>query len=570
MGDKKVRRVVPIVLASLLFVFLPGSAASAKTPYQRPLLTKIVIKKTSSNYVSVIVYAKTVGVAKPRQNIKVAIGSKSCTIRVSFGSCSIKKIKLNSKVKVRVKQFNKFGSGSTITKFIKASVATKVYYLPKGSTAFDRDKGRVLTSSSDKTTGIQAFNASPAIRNLQIVPNAGTLSAQKIEALNDPNQALFDLSDAVALAKPESTAGNSGFYKLAADGSQSDPLINGSLTVSDFYIAPNDDVYAKLTSAQSLTPGGPTCILVQINPKTGEPLCIDSTLSSVTFPREQPGMNSSELTPPPIQFDGANNIYYSGTAGDKTVLRRYSGGVSVDLINQNISLSSYFVAPSGDVILCGTTLSSQQDWLRKISPAGSISTISNGVMCQFMKVFTDGKLWIGAWGKGNGPMGVLKYDFASGKLSSWTELWNLNRNPEQTLDGNIPGLNQNPAFYSTGGAYAKDIFLLPSVRSTWVIAGMNQGSLVRYAPSLVFAESSISNYQMGIRVINTLVLTGTNKSDTNLLILFDTQSGNETVVFNGSNEIEIYDMAFIAGTNKLMFSGLRFSDGQYVVGEVSL
>jgi hypothetical protein len=187
-----------------------------------------------------------------------------------------------------------------------------------------------------------------------------------------------------------------------------------------------------------------------------------------------------------------------------------------------------------------------------------------------MKKFTDGKLWIGAWGQGNGPMGVLKYDLATGKLSSWTELWSLTRNPEQSFDGFIPGIDQNPAFSSTGGAFAKDIFLFPSAKTTWVIAGQNQGSLVRYAPSLLFAESSISNYQMGIRVLNTLVLTGTNRSDTNLLILFDTQSGNETVVFNGSNEIEIYDMAFVAGTNKLMFSGLRFSDGQYVVGEVSL
>ena len=564
------RRLAPIIVMSLVLLFIPDSIASAKTPYQRPLVTKIVTKKTSPSYVSVIVYAKTVGQATPKQNIKVTIGNKSCTIRVSYGSCSIKKIKLNSRIKIKVKQFNKYGSGTVDTKSIKANVGSKVYFLAKGTSSLKSSKGKVLSTSSAKTTGIQAFNKAPASRNSQTSAFVSGQGMVQKQALNDPNQVLFDFSDAVALAKPETTSGTSGFYKIAADGSQSDPLINGVITVDDYYIAPNDDVYAKLNSSQSLVPGGPTCILVKIDPQTGEPICIDASLNSITFPQEQPGKNSSALMPPPIQFDGASNIYYSGTAGDKTVLRRHSGGVSVDLINQNMSLTSYFVAPSGDVIMCGSTLSSQQDWLRKISPSGRISTISNGVMCNFMKKFTDGKLWIGAWGQGNGPMGVLKYDLASGKLSSWTEAWSLTRDPEQSLDGYIPGIDQNPAFSSSGGAFAKDIFLFPSAKTTWVIAGQDHGSLVRYSPSLLFAESSISNYQMGIRVLNTLVLTGTNQSDTNLLMLFDTQSGNETVVFNGSNEIEIYDMAFVAGTNKLMFSGLRFSDGQYVVGEVSL
>jgi hypothetical protein len=85
----------------------------------------------------------------------------------------------------------------------------------------------------------------------------------------------------------------------------------------------------------------------------------------------------------------------------------------------------------------------------------------------------------------------------------------------------------------------------------------------------MIAETSISSYTMGRRVSNTLILTGVDKNERNRLILYNTQTGNETVVFDGSNEIEIYDMVYLASTNKLLFSGLRFSDNKFVVGEVS-
>jgi hypothetical protein len=217
------------------------------------------------------------------------------------------------------------------------------------------------------------------------------------------------------------------------------------------------------------------------------------------------------------------------------------------------------------------TRNPEKDWLRRISSTGAVSTLANNVGCTFMTKFTDGKLWIGSWGRGNGPMGVLKYDLGTRKLNSWTELWNPGKyDPEVKMEPAPIGSDFSPHFMSSGGAFIKDVYLFPSTKSTWVLAGQQEANLVRYAPSLMFAETSLSSYSMGRRVLNTLILTGTDKNEVNKLILYDTQSGNETVVFDGSNEIEIYDMVFVAGTNKLMFSGLRFSDGEFVVGEVSL
>jgi len=39
---------------------------------------------------------------------------------------------------------------------------------------------------------------------------------------------------------------------------------------------------------------------------------------------------------------------------------------------------------------------------------------------------------------------------------------------------------------------------------------------------------------------------------------------------DGSNQIEIYSMTYVPALGKVMFSGLRFSDNSYVVGEIAI
>lgn len=576
------KKTLTVLLTSIAVIFA-GSPVSAETypeaPSQQPIITKIVSKKTSAKFVSITVYVKVVNTyngsgVSPRPNVRVKVGSKTCVVKVTFGACTIKKVKLNSKVKVQAEQFNKYGKGPSLKKSIKANSDTKTYYLTKGKSRSEYQKGSVLSTSSVKFESVQSFNQPLSARTFRSSGARSIISSSEPRFFADANQVMFDLSDAVALAKPQGQTQTSGFYKLEANGSQSDPLINGSLSVENFYIAPNDEIFATLSSKQPLVTGGTPCLLIKISTMNGVPLCIDSTLSSVQFGNIQPGQNLKAILPPPIQFDSQSNIYYLGGADTgNAVLRKYSNGVSTDLINSNIRISSYFVQGNGEVIICGSTQSSNTDWLRKISATGQLSTISNGVMCNFMKQFTDGKLWIGSWGKGDGgPMGVIKYDLTSGKLTSWTESWDSKKRIPELRDQDIPESDATQGFRQAGnGAFVKDIFVFPTTKATWAIAGQNnKTSLVRYAPSILFAETSISSYQMGVRVLNTLVLTGTDAQEKNRLVLYDTQSGFENVIFDGSNEIEIYDMVFIAGSNTLMFSGLRFSDNQYVVGKVTL
>jgi sugar lactone lactonase YvrE len=303
---------------------------------------------------------------------------------------------------------------------------------------------------------------------------------------------------------------------------------------------------------------------------------VDSTLQGISWPYNEPGVNTDGILPAPIQFDSNGRIYYLGSnQNGNTVLRRVASGTPTDLINQNIEVSSFYVAPNGDVIHCGRTSSSNANWIRKLSSTGQLSTLKSKGSCKFLQKFSDGNLWIGSW---DGTNGVLRYSLTQNKLLTSPfgysgSSWGLGT-PDidlQAYSNEFRIDDSNQGFYGYSGAMLVDSFNFPSTKQSWVLAGWpGTTDLVRYTPSLMIAETSLSSYAMGRRVLNTLILTGIDKNEVNRLILYDTQSGNETVVFDGSNEIEIYDMVFVAGTNKLMFSGLRFSDNQFVVGEVAL
>ena len=80
----------------------------------------------------------------------------------------------------------------------------------------------------------------------------------------------------------------------------------------------------------------------------------------------------------------------------------------------------------------------------------------------------------------------------------------------------------------------------------------------------------ITMITMWHQVGNKLLLAGTDKDQRNILSLYDPQTFQETILLDASNEIEIYNLGYVASTNKVMFNGLSFANGQYVVGDISL
>jgi len=107
---------------------------------------------------------------------------------------------------------------------------------------------------------------------------------------------------------------------------------------------------------------------------------------------------------------------------------------------------------------------------------------------------------------------------------------------------------------------------------TLAIVGSGSASteLWQYYPTIERVNTVLTNITVWQQIGTKLLLAGTNKDEKNILSLYDSSSAQETILLDNSNEIEIYNLGYVASTNKVMFNGLSFSNGQYVVGDISL
>jgi hypothetical protein len=286
--------------------------------------------------------------------------------------------------------------------------------------------------------------------------------------------------------------------------------------------------------------------------------------------------STGTLRNPPIQFDDSGSVYYQGsTNSGSTVLRKWSGSSGVDLINQNISINDFLVMGDGTIILSGTTLSSNANWVRKIAVGGGITTLANNGALSMSK-FVDGNVYIGLWG--GTTFGVKRYLAQSGQLD--TKYW---------ISGNTNGIDRETYFNAETlcaneerslmagfcGMYGTNLSGAFSVlgQKNFVIAGSSGQSgtvLMQFYPTVERSNSIVNSVSIAQRYLTSIVMAGTDANGTNMLTLYETGSKQETILVDQSNEIEIYNMTYVSATNKIMFNGLRFSDNRQVVGEIDL
>jgi hypothetical protein len=133
--------------------------------------------------------------------------------------------------------------------------------------------------------------------------------------------------------------------------------------------------------------------------------------------------------------------------------------------------------------------------------------------------------------------------------------------------------NYSSPFCGNSGAYVREVFNIGTDR-TIAISGAQGGSgateLMQYYPTVERANTVISSITVWLQVGKKLLLAGTDKGGKNLLSLYDPETFQETLLLDASNEIEIYNLGYVASANKVMFNGLSFSNGQYVVGDIPL
>jgi hypothetical protein len=555
-----------------------ASALSVKAKPSKPVVQSIRASAKSAKGtvdVSVSFSIASTNVKSPILQSQVKVGTKICTANRRATKCTVKAVAAGKtyKVVVRAKNRNGFGAWSS-----------SIAFAAKVGSAWSR-VGDATTTPNTATTGPASRTDLSKANVLGIstvkLAKVGGISSSGVQSTRvrkySVGDVIFKTSGIVAYAQADtSSQSGSKLLAISTTGAVSDAISSGTAVVKDFYSAPNGNVYIVFESKVELTTGGTTCLLAVVDVSTGVPTCVDSTLDSVSW-----GLGyNTDTGNSPIQLDASGAVYFAGRVGSSSVLRKAKNGAITDLINDNVTLQDFIVQSDGTVIVAGYTTSSQVRWLRRISAGGGLKNLTIGTVLSLSR-FADGKVYAGMWGDPN--FGWKRYStdldaledkyWISGNINGVSRDAYFKLDPLDSIaDCGGTNLSKNTSFCSWYGGMVNPVFNILGQKTFGVAGSTGQvRQLWQYFPTVEKTNvTAISSVTLAQQVITTIILSGTSSTGSNILSLYDTSSKQETVVMDGSNEVEIYSMSYSQKKNAVMFAGLRFSDNKYVVGEVSL
>jgi hypothetical protein len=611
------RKILSAGVIALLVITAGGiataSGASAKkgasVAPQPPQIVSIQSKTSKDKRRADLIITIALSSNVPTKSItlsEVFAGKQKCVIKKAKTSCTIRNVEAEytrHSISARTKANNKFSKSSKKIKFTVNRMNRK-WSNPafRPAPRVNRNLAAVLGSAGGKVTNMQGVRRGVRTSSLSAM-RAGSMSTSTARYT-------LNVNGAVAFAQFESSFGSdSGLYAISATGAISDaftenwteelppgqpPLPYNMARVSKFFIAPNGQMYVQFVNQIRMTSEAALCMFFSFATDTGIPTCVDASLSGMHW---YGGWGAQRYTNPGVQFDATGNVYYLGhsfTMGQGgAVLRKLNvatGAIS-NLITENTAIQDFAVLADGSVIIVGGTSSTASQWTRVVSASGVLRNIGgqlSTVAASFVAKFEDGNFYLGVWNPmgQNAANGVLRLVPSSGTLDSkyWirTMMWNDNGNqsPGSYNDAgynevciNAEGiLNYSDQFCQWGGSQVSRV-VTANGKNYALTGGMGpqvNASLMQYFPTLKKVPSTISRVTLVESTGTKLIITGTNSDGANVLSVYDPATDIETLVMDGSNEIEVYSMTYVPVLNKVMFSGLQFATNSYVVGEIAI
>lgn len=389
----------------------------------------------------------------------------------------------------------------------------------------------------------------------------------------------FDFSNAVGVAVPEASfrsgsavgrayaaAEGSQLLAVLPDGTTKNAVAAGSLgTVSEAQIGPDKRIYLAVLSPP-VQGSDKRCFLLRVDPGDGSSLCLDD--KTPVRPKR-----SSMAVNPALQFDAQGAVYYLGSSegGPGVQLIRNLDANKTNLVNDNIQINEWFVYPDGSVFVAGMTNSTMATWFRRITPTGGIQTLAAGATVSSIGLFPDGNVYFGQWG--NDQFGVRRVLTSSMTMDS--KMWiGGNTNGQDTprfFDASAlcseiqPGMQGFCGMYGTSVRgfyrYGDEVFAVP----VWQGGSL----LLKYYPELKVTNTT-TRATLGESLPDGIALAGQTSDGYNVITRYDPASDTEQVLVGKALNVEAYHLTYAAESNSLMFDGLRFSDGKYVIGQVDL
>ena len=544
---------IPLLIAvSAVVGATNASALSVTAKPSKPTVQSVRSSaKASKGTVDVSVSFSLAGTnpKSPILQTQVKVGTKTCTASRKATKCTVKSVAVDKSYKIVVRAKNRNGYGSW-----SGSVSMNVKAGLTWSVASNSTSNTTSNTTSNPSTG------SPSTSN----PSSG-VSTTSLK-FNLKNAVGLTLASSVSSSSVRKHVVGSNLKTLDAMGVATDAVSSGYASIAKFLIAPNNKLYVLFNTKTAI--GTVSCLLAEVDKTTGDPTCIDSDLSSISW------SSATSFEFDPIQFDESGFIYYVGTdSTGKSVLRRYKNGTATSLVTDNVNYLRFLVLSDGSVIIGGSTASSGSSWTRVVTASGSLRSLVSGDYPRFLSKFPDGNVYLGYWGQdGLANMGVKRYLAATSVMD--TTYW---------ISGNTNGVTRT-AFFDVGANYstpqriqALEPYYGTLVRSL-VTTSNNQvyaitGSIptvVQYFPNVAKTSTAVTNVGVMQRVLTYLILSGTNSSGQNITTLYNTSTDSEQELISASTEIEVYHLNYVASSNKIMFDGLRFSDNKYVLGQVDL
>lgn len=420
----------------------------------------------------------------------------------------------------------------------------------------DTSRAKVLTTSTAKLERLEGISK-PSVAAQGLNPR----SISKY-AVGD---VVFKSVGVVALAQlAEASRSGSQLLAVSLSGELTDALLSGSAIVEEFFVAPNGRTFVLFANKISLTNGGAVCLLAEVDLSTGIPRCVDPTLDRIKWKFSSQAVYKNQ----PIQFDAAGNIFFVGYRSDGNFLRKVSGGSAIDILGGNIEVFDFVVLPDGDTLVSGQTVNSRVNWVRRYSSTGGLVNLSIGESWGSISRFVDGNVYLG-------QQEFVRRYLPGTKIfeeKMWISKSRSRTEGDRHIDGSIwcddKGVSYSKTLCETSFSNWERPFSIMG-RENYVVL-LSPRILMKYYPTVERANSIVTDVTNSQVVITNIILAGTNSAKRQVMTVYDTSSRQETIVMDGTNEVEIYSMSYVPSTNSVMFSGLRFSDNKFVIGEVSL
>ena len=238
----------------------PASALTVKSIPAKTYISKISSKNSRANYkvdVTVSFGRPSTHVKAPLLSSQVKIGSSLCTAPGKSTKCTLRNLPSGKVFKVSVRSRNKNGFSPW---------SSAVTYLAKNGSIW------LLVAPNVATTVPSSLTTT--------VPSSTTTTLPKVVS-----KALFDVGDAVGLFVASANSVSAFrvrvastelvLKKITSSGVIQNVATDSSVTMRNFYIAPNDKIYALDVNWRDLQTREPkSCFILEVNKDSAEPICI--------------------------------------------------------------------------------------------------------------------------------------------------------------------------------------------------------------------------------------------------------------------------------------------------------